>query len=147
MRTILVGVDGSQGAQRALDWALEEARRHSGMVEVVHVSPHMAIPTYVAGRAGGEPGPTKEQRMQSGEQLLDEMIAAAAPAEGVSVEREVVLADNPSAALVERSSKADLLVVGSRGLGGFRGLLLGSVSQQCVTHAACPVVVIPPPRA
>lgn len=51
----------------------------------------------------------------------------------------------PSQALVERSTSADLLVVGNRGLGGFKGMLLGSVSLRCVSHAACPVVVVRSP--
>jgi nucleotide-binding universal stress UspA family protein len=53
--------------------------------------------------------------------------------------------EHPASALIEASDGADLLVVGSRGLGGFRGLLLGSVGHQCVLHARCPVVIIRPP--
>ena len=63
---------------------------------------------------------------------------------GVSIERQVV-EGSASEALLERANKADLLVLGSRGLGGFRGLLLGSVSQQCVLHATRPTVVVPLP--
>jgi nucleotide-binding universal stress UspA family protein len=62
---------------------------------------------------------------------------------GVEVERVVV--EGPAGgALVEASRGAELLVVGSRGRGGFKGLLLGSVSQQCAHHAECPVVIVPP---
>ncbi len=64
--------------------------------------------------------------------------------EGVDVDLRIVEGDT-SEVLLERAQGADLLVVGSRGLGGFRGLLLGSVSQQCVQHAASPVVVVPLP--
>lgn len=60
----------------------------------------------------------------------------------VTVARHVA-EGNAAACLLEASKGAELLVVGKRGLGGFRGLLLGSVSQQCVLHAACPVVVVP----
>ena len=63
---------------------------------------------------------------------------------GVDVDLRVLEGDT-SAVLLERAKGADLLVVGSRGLGGFRGLLLGSVSQQCVQHATSPVVVVPSP--
>jgi nucleotide-binding universal stress UspA family protein len=62
----------------------------------------------------------------------------------VEVAREVVADLQPAQALIARSKDAEMLVVGSRGRGGFTGLLLGSVSQQCVHHATCPVVVIPP---
>ncbi len=57
-----------------------------------------------------------------------------------------VVEGHPAAVLIEVAAEADLLVVGSRGLGGFRGMLLGSVSAQCVHHARCPVVVVPPPH-
>ena len=65
---------------------------------------------------------------------------------GVDIERRVVVGA-PGAVLVAESREADLLVVGSRGHGGFAGLLLGSVSQQCAHHAACPVVIVPHTRA
>jgi nucleotide-binding universal stress UspA family protein len=64
--------------------------------------------------------------------------------EGIDVQRTVVEDRNPAQALVELSADADLLVVGSRGRGGFSSLLLGSVSHAAVLHALCPVVVIPP---
>jgi nucleotide-binding universal stress UspA family protein len=72
--------------------------------------------------------------------LLDEVGGAA---EGIDVERSVVEDRNPAQALVELSADADLLVVGSRGRGGFTSLLLGSVSHAAVLHALCPVAVIP----
>jgi nucleotide-binding universal stress UspA family protein len=65
---------------------------------------------------------------------------------GVEVQRTVVEDRRPAEALVELSNDADLLVVGSRGRGGFTELLLGSVSHATVLHAACPVVVVPSPR-
>lgn len=87
-----------------------------------------------------------EEQRRSAEQALDGVLAKAASEwTDVDVRRAVVEALAPARALVERSRDADLLVVGSRGRGGFAGLLLGSVSQQCIQHAACPVVVVPPP--
>jgi nucleotide-binding universal stress UspA family protein len=64
----------------------------------------------------------------------------------VQVNGEACPGQRPAEILIERSVTADLLVVGTRGRGGFAGLLLGSVSQQCFTHASCPVVVVPLPE-
>jgi nucleotide-binding universal stress UspA family protein len=68
-------------------------------------------------------------------------VADMGSAEGVEIDR-VVRQGQPAAILVEEAANADLLVAGSGGLGGFRGLLLGSVSQQCAEHASCPVVIL-----
>jgi nucleotide-binding universal stress UspA family protein len=142
MNTIVVGVDGSKGSQQALEWAMAEARLHSATLRAVHVVQPDLLPAYVIGRAGGYAGPTREQQREAGDRLLDEALRSAA--EGVAVERHVVLEESPAKALIDAAQDADLLVVGSRGLGGFQGLVLGSVGLQCVTHAPCPVVVVPP---
>jgi nucleotide-binding universal stress UspA family protein len=143
MRRILVGVDGSKGSQHALAWALDEAQHHGQLVEVVHVVPHTDLPMYVVGRAGGEAGATPQQRRQHGEDVLDDVISAAVPPPSVGLRRTVILADDAAEALVQHATVDSLLVVGSRGLSGLRGLLLGSVSRHCATHAPCPVVVVP----
>jgi nucleotide-binding universal stress UspA family protein len=75
------------------------------------------------------------------EELLGEVGAA-----GVEVQPTVVQERHPAAALIELASDADLVIVGSRGRGGFRELVLGSVSHACVLHATCPVVVVPSGR-
>ena len=86
-------------------------------------------------------GDIKELR-DAAERDLDAALQEAIPETGtVEIERRVV-EDRPAAALVEESRSADLVVVGSRGHGGFAGLLLGSVSQQVAHHAACPVVIV-----
>jgi nucleotide-binding universal stress UspA family protein len=84
---------------------------------------------------------------RAAEDLLERAIADAGnETKGVEIERQVV--EGPAAeVLVQAASPDDLLVVGSRGHGGFAGLLLGSVSQQCVHHARCPVVVVHTPKA
>jgi nucleotide-binding universal stress UspA family protein len=77
---------------------------------------------------------------ETSQQILDEELSEVDSA-GLEVER-VVLEGPPALMLVEAAEEADLLVVGSRGYGGFTGLLLGSVSQQCAHHAHCPVVIV-----
>jgi nucleotide-binding universal stress UspA family protein len=129
----VVGIDGSEGSHRALEWAATEAARNGGVLEVHAV--------YSQGYAFVTPHEV-ERAMQ---RLLDDaatQIADVAP--GVAFKGVI---DEGSAAqiLIEASKGAELLVVGSRGRGGFSGLLLGSVSQQCSLHAHCPIVIVRPP--
>ena len=136
---ILVGVDGSAQSIAALRFALAEARlRDAALVAVMSVE----IPDY----AWIDPyGPTEDRRqhtLAAGEDRLRTSIIEAGAGD---IEVEQVVTETPApAALVDRSRDADLLVVGSRGHGGFRGLMLGSVSMQCVLHAHCPVTVLRP---
>jgi nucleotide-binding universal stress UspA family protein len=86
----------------------------------------------------------EDVRAQAGS-FVESFVAETVPEHaGVEVEAVAVEGTSVAPALVDAAADAALLVVGSRGLGGFRGLLLGSVSQQCVHHATCPVVVLPP---
>jgi nucleotide-binding universal stress UspA family protein len=137
---ILVGVDGSAGSVDALRWALDEARLRGAAVEVVHAWQYPYVGE-IAGMAA--PAAPLEALEASARAVLDETVEqAGGSATGLEMETSVVL--GPAApALLQRAEGADLLVVGSRGRGGFVGLLLGSVSQQCVQHAPCPVVVVP----
>ncbi len=135
---IVVGVDGSAHARRALEYALEEAsRRRDAVVEAV-----MAYPSMLGYPAieYGDVGPPREWF----EQTTREHLAAEVDAvgDGVAVEQRIA-EGSPGLVLVEASRDADLVVVGSRGRGGFRSLVLGSTSHQVVSHAHCPVVVVP----
>ena len=135
MERIVVGIDGSEGAREALQWAIAEARRRNAAVEAV-CAWH---PPYVLGyEALGEIHGSFEA---DAAKMLDAAIDGADTA-GVRVERKLVTG-GAAAALVEEAKGAALLVVGSRGRGGFTGLLLGSVSQQVAHYAPCPVVIIP----
>lgn len=137
MGRLVVGVDESQGAASALRWAVGEATRRSWSVTAIlawgwldqhHVEPAAPFdPSYGEADARAALG------------SIVEAVVGSAPA--VPVARQVVC-DLPARALVEASEGSDLLVVGARGLGGFRGLLLGSVSQQCLQHATGPVAVV-----
>lgn len=138
MGRIVVGVDGSDPAARALRWAVGEARIRSASVHAVHA---WQFPI-VAGPMGTFiPPPPEEDMHKEAHRVLDEALDLV-DTSGVEVSREVV-EQGAARALLGASKDADLLVLGSRGLGGFRGLLLGSVSQQCAQHASCPVVIVP----
>jgi nucleotide-binding universal stress UspA family protein/nitroimidazol reductase NimA-like FMN-containing flavoprotein (pyridoxamine 5'-phosphate oxidase superfamily) len=138
---IVVGVDHSEGSRYALEWAIAEARARHASVEAVHAwhYPYVATGPFVPTPAYGHDGFEADAS-----QVLDASVAGV-DAEGLAapVERTLVC-DAPVAALLAAAKDADLLVVGSRGRGGFAGLLLGSVSQAVVHHAQCPVVVVPP---
>lgn len=144
MKRIVVGVDGSEGARRALAWAVDEAERWDATLVVVNAwsMPVMAAPT---GLAPMPVLPESGELEGSAGALLDEVVRAAVGDRPVRVERAVV-EGSAAQVLLDAAAGADLLVVGSRGHGGFLGLLLGSVSQHCTHHAACPIVVVPPPH-
>jgi nucleotide-binding universal stress UspA family protein len=151
---VVVGVDGSAGAREALRWALAEARlRRSPLVAV-----HAWMFGYIGGSVEGYPywggslgsytsiGVDLSDLHRAAEDLLERALAEVAGEAGdVEIERRVVQGA-AAEVLVSVAVPGDLLVVGSRGHGGFAGLLLGSVSQQCVHHAACPVVVVHPSK-
>jgi nucleotide-binding universal stress UspA family protein len=138
---IVVGVDGSDESRSALCWAVDEARLRGARLRVVHA--WYAYPALVEGvpvvAADWEAlGDSADTFLQS---FIEETVGKP---EGVQIEAAAVHRTDGTAAeaLVQAAREAQLLVVGSRGHGGFAGLLLGSVSQQCVHHAPCPVVVV-----
>lgn len=138
-RRIVVGVDGSADARRAVDWAVEEARLHGWSLELVH-----GVDVGVAAASPYGSGVVLEQLQDAGRQLLDAEVERVR-ALGV-VARGILDIGSAAYALIDASRDAAMLVVGTRGHGGFHGLLLGSVSTACVHHAHCPVVVVPPER-
>lgn len=130
---VVVGVDGSEGARRALRWAATEARLRHATLRAVHVWSYLDQPESTFDPAYGD---------DDARRLLDEALAAlGADGEGLAIER-VTVCDLPTRGLLDAATGADLIVVGARGLGGFEGLLLGSVSQQVANHAPCPVVIV-----
>ena len=139
METIVVGVDGSQQSLDALRWAVEEALLRSAKVVALHA---WSVPqTVTAYGALNMPVNELDALQKAARELLDTAIAGAAPDTSVEI-LPVTVEGTPAAALVAAAQDADLVVVGSRGFGGFKGLLLGSVSQQVAHHAPSPVVVI-----
>lgn len=139
MGRIVVGIDTSKDSHRALRWAVEEARLRDANLEVVHAYPTpdlTALPMVVT-------LPSDEELRVAAISILDEVLAEVGGTEDLKVIK-TVQAGGAASVLTQVAEGADLLVVGARGLGGFRGLLMGSVSQQSVTHSPCPVVVVTP---
>jgi nucleotide-binding universal stress UspA family protein len=136
---ILVGVDGSEGSLRALRWALKEAAVRGQEVDAVIVwqSP------YDFGGGLYYLRVDEEEIVRRARERLAESIAEVA-GQTPSVEiHQVVLQGDPAKTLCAWSGDADLLIVGSRGHGGFAPLSLGSVSSKCAHHSRCPVVIVP----
>jgi nucleotide-binding universal stress UspA family protein len=135
---IVVGADGSPGASAALEWAFAEPRLRGA---VVHVTAYEEL---WGAAAGGHAGPELIVELRAAladdaDRRLEE-VRESAP-DDVEVTGEAVFGP-PGQALVEAAADADLLVVGSRGRGGFKSLLLGSVSQHSAAHAGGVVVVV-----
>lgn len=135
----MVGIDGSECGAKALRWAAGEARVHGATLVVLHAWQYpytgsdvaMALPALRVGKV------EDEARMVLRRAVKDEADTLA----GLLVEESVVYGE-AGAALVVAARDADLVVVGSRGRGGFAGLLLGSVSQHVAHRAPCPVVIV-----
>ena len=138
-RHIVVGVDGSPSARAALSWALTEAAAHDSVLRVVNV---YDLAPYVTIGAISTP-PDDEFALKTSRALLEELTEEADD-NGVEIEL-LATSGAPARTLLDAAEHADLLVVGSRGLGTVRRLLVGSVSQQCVYHSTCPVAVVRPP--
>jgi nucleotide-binding universal stress UspA family protein len=134
---IVVGVDGSEGGVRALDWAVAEAARRGGTVMAVTAwqwtEPQLGVDLRV------------EHEKVAREALAAAVDTARTPYPQVVVETEAV-AGGAADALVRAATGADLLVLGSHGHSRLFHAVLGSVAEACIRQAACPVVVIPVPR-
>lgn len=137
---IVVGVDSSPAARRALRWAVEEARVRHAALDVIHAW----FPTYV----GAYPYAAMSVDPSIYEQAADSTLAdvvASVDTSGLEVPfRPRAVHGVPAAAILDAAEGADLVVMGSRGMGGFRAAVLGSVTNHVSRHAACPVVVVPP---
>ena len=136
---IIVGVDGSDQSKAAMDWAIEESRRRKGEVPAVTA---WSFP-YVSDAMGTA---WDYEIFQKDAQAILEAELERVKDQGVTVTGRIV-EGNPASALIDASKDADLVAVGSRGHGGFTGMLLGSVSHQTIHHAHCPVLVIREPDA
>ena len=134
-RRIVVGVDGSVPSKAALAWAVRQARLTGAAVE--------AVVAWEYPVTFGYPLPRSDVDRQdlAARAVADAIAEVCGPGEPVKISSKVT-EGNAARVLVDASAGAELLVVGSRGHGGFVEALLGSVGQHCVHHASCPVVVI-----
>jgi nucleotide-binding universal stress UspA family protein len=141
VRRIVVGVDGSETSRHALRWAAEEAKSHGSQLHVVHAweVPAPAVAVGVGRRTAPPEGQHDEASRLVADVVRDELGEAPPGDVRTSIGRGAA-----AGVLLDAARDADLLVVGSRGLGGFRGLLLGSVSSKMAAHAPCPVVIVRP---
>jgi nucleotide-binding universal stress UspA family protein len=136
---IVVGIDGSDTARRALRWAIEEGRVRRAEIEVVHA---WQLP-YAVGHPFTIAALDPETMEAAASRLLDVTVDEEDTSGLARPPIRTLVDGGAAAAILERARDANVVVVGSRGLGGFSGLLLGSVSHQVAHHAGCPVVVIP----
>jgi nucleotide-binding universal stress UspA family protein len=133
---IVVGIDGSDSSLAALGWGAHQAESTGSRLEV--------IMTWEWPTNGGwtVPFPADYTPEIDARRVLDEAVEKLRNTHPEVDVRSTVLEGHPAPALIEASRGADLLVLGSRGHGEFVGMLLGSVSEHCVTHAYCPVLVL-----
>jgi nucleotide-binding universal stress UspA family protein len=144
MRTvsrIIVGIDGSPHSQRALEWAVHEAAVRKVPLSVITV--YKTVIGYWGGAVVFPEDPALADKARAAAQeATDKALALAGEFRPANVTVEAVCGI-PAEELIRASKDADMIVVGSRGTGGFSRLLLGSVGTQLTHHAHCPVVVIP----
>jgi nucleotide-binding universal stress UspA family protein len=133
---VVVGIDGSDTSKVALRWAAEEAAQKKMLIDVVIVWQRpVSYGWYVGDLSGIDWFGDFDKLVTT---VVDETFGAHRPP-GL---RTYVLEGDPAHRLIEHASGAQLLIVGSRGTGGFLGLSLGSVSAKCAAHATCPVLIV-----
>ena len=138
-KTILVGVDGSPSSRKALTWAAAEAGDHGADLVVLNVWEHSLLAPLGSGSV--PEGKVPDASKNAADDLVKVVKAELGDDPPVLVQPRVK-EGNAAEVLIEESTGADLLVVGTRGHGGFTGLVLGSVSQHVAAYAKCPVAVI-----
>jgi nucleotide-binding universal stress UspA family protein len=141
MPGIVVGFDGSAHSERSIEWALKEAALRHAPVTVLAVHP-VAISAWTQSPITYPADESEVDKARTAAQESVDKVASQLGGERPAVTVRA-LSGVPSEELIKAGEDADLIVVGSRGSGGFGRLLLGSVSSQITHHAPCPVVVVP----
>jgi nucleotide-binding universal stress UspA family protein len=155
MARVVVGVDGSDYSRRAFRRAREEAALRNATFEAVFVyaPPHKDLGTEFGtlpyASSANEPAGAADQRAQQAREKAHSVLAEFVRSEtadqnGPAARQVVIPGDHPAETLMGHAANADLLVIGTRGRGGFRGMLAGSVALQLVQHATCPLLILPP---
>lgn len=139
-RAIVVGVDGSSSSQRALRWAVDRAGRTGQPVHAVIAWDFPVTAGIPVNYGIGQVSAT--DWAGNSREILDQTVRETLTADEAAEVQQRVVHGHPAKVLQEAAADADLLVVGSRGHGGFAGMLLGSVSQHLIAHAPCPVTVV-----
>ncbi|MGI8750841.1 MAG: universal stress protein [Acidimicrobiales bacterium] len=134
---IVVGIDGSEASKDALQWASNQAELTGASLHAVMT---WDVPMGSYGLA--IPLPLDLNLERDSRRVLDQTIAETLGENGTAKIWSTVVEGHPAVELLRAAEDAELLVVGSRGHGAFSGMLLGSVSEHCVAHSPCPVVVV-----
>ena len=144
MSGIIVGVDGSGHSQRALEWAMREAAVRHAPLTVLTV--HEAVRGYYSEMAVYADDPVRTEDARAAAQAETDKVLAGL--DGPRPDSVTVKAVHgfPVEELVNAGKDADMIVVGSRGAGGFTRLMMGSVAAQVAQHAHCPVMIVKPPE-
>lgn len=135
-KVIVVGIDGSESSKNALRWA---ARLAPALGAIIHAIVAWEYPI-VLGLEGVMPGSWKPD--ETAKEILTNVLDSVFGTDRPAGLKGSISQGHPSFVLLDASKEAEMLIVGSRGLGGFSGLLLGSVSSSCAEHASCPVLVV-----
>jgi nucleotide-binding universal stress UspA family protein len=145
MSGIVVGIDGSHNSSHALEWAMSEAALRNADLTVITVN---SVPaSYWSGQPVALAGDA--ERVEEIRKLAQEAVDKAAATLGDKLPKSVkvvAISGFPAKTLIDTSKGADLMVIGSRGAGGFGSLILGSIASQVVHHSHSPVVVVPTGR-
>ncbi len=144
MARIVVGVDGSPGSRRALEWAVAEARTRGAVLEAVMAwdDPYLGT-MWTAPTSDVVDAEAIEQRRRKD---LDDVVDSTDASGLVAPIERTFSTGSPAKVLLSVAAGADMLVVGTRGHGAFVGAVLGSVSHRVAAHAPCPVVIVPLPH-
>jgi nucleotide-binding universal stress UspA family protein len=141
MSGIVVGIDGSGHSQRALEWAIKEAAIRQAPLTVIHV--HEAMVGWYGGVASFPDDPDRTKKAGAAAQAETDKVLAELDEPRPESVTVTAVHGFPADELIRASSDADMVVLGSRGAGGFARLLIGSVTAQVSAHAHCPVLIVP----